>query len=246
MGATGTTKATVFHKAGVGVRRMEAARWLAAVSLLLAIFLGIFLYMKSARALASLGLPVVVAAVLGFLYWVKAVGDKADAYGRRADDARPGAAAEEAVGELLADLPKDYFVLNDFVTKRGSIDHILVSPKGVLTVETKSHRGVVTTDGERLLRNGRSFGEDFIRLAWAQAFHVRDLLVHQGLPAHRPQPVLLFADADVRVKGKVKGVDVIGRKDLPAYLGGLQERMTVKNAEKIFASLKISSARLIV
>jgi hypothetical protein len=35
-----------------------------------------------------------------------------------------GAKAEEAIGELLANLSGDYYVLNDIVSPYGNIDHI--------------------------------------------------------------------------------------------------------------------------
>ena len=147
MAGSGSTRATVYNKAGVGVRRMEANRWLAALITVIALFAGIFLYSKSARTIATLGLPVTLIVGFGFFHWVKAMGDKADRYSKRALDARRGAVAKEAVGNLLGELPAGYFVVNDFVSKRGNIDHIVISTKGILTVETKSHRGVVSCEG---------------------------------------------------------------------------------------------------
>jgi len=42
----------------------------------------------------------------------------------------------------LEALPDNYFVINDFATKKGTIDYIVVGPKGILTIETKSHRAL--------------------------------------------------------------------------------------------------------
>ena len=57
----------------------------------------------------------------------------------------------------------------------GNIDHIVISKKGILTVETKSHRGVVTCEGKMLKRDGKPFEKDFINQAWAEALSIRDL-----------------------------------------------------------------------
>jgi len=182
----------------------------------------------------------------GFLYWVKAMGNKADRISRRALDARRGAVAEEAVGNLLGELPAGYFVLNDFVLKRGNIDHIVISTKGILTVETKSHRGVVICEGETLKRDGKPFEKNYIKQGWREALSIRDLLASHGISAPKPQPLLLFANADVQVRQQVRGVEIISRRYLPLYLERLQNRMSTKEAEKIFEILKLSQSQMFV
>ena len=218
---------------------MEATRWAAALFFLVIMFAGIYFYSKSVKTIATLGLPVALVVFTGIIYWVKAMGDKADTYSRRAVDARRGAAAEEDVGNLLGDLPSGYF-------GRGNIDHIVISTKGILTIETKSHRGVVSCDGEMLKRDGQPFEKDFLKQAWAEAFSIRDLLVDQGISAPKPQPVLLFANADVQVRRQVRGVEIIGRRYLPLYLKRMQHRLSASEAEKIFEILKLSQSQMFV
>jgi len=246
MAGTDSTRATVYNKTGVGVRKMEAARWLAALITLIVLFAGIYLYSKNSKTIAKIGLPVTVVAGVAVIYWVKTMGDKADAYSKRALDARRGAVAEEDVGNLLGELPGGYFVVNDFVLKRGNIDHIVISTKGILTIETKSHRGVVSCEGEMLKRDGKPFEKDFIKQAWAEAFSIRDLLAHHGISALKPQPVLLFVNADVQVRQQVRGVEIISRRYLPLYLKRLQNRLSAGEAEKIFDILKLSQSQMFV
>jgi hypothetical protein len=246
MAGTGSTKATVYNKPGVGVRKMEAARWLAALFILIILFAGIYYDTKSVKAVATLGLPVALVVFAGIIYWMKAMGNKAEAYADRALDARRGAVAEETVENLLGELPAGFFVVNDFVSKRGNIDHIVISTKGILTVETKSHRGVVSCEGDMLKRDGKPFEKDFIKQAWAEAFSIRDLLTSHGISAPKPQPVLLFANADVQVRQQVRGVEIISRRYLSVYLQRLQTRMTTKEAEKIFEILKSSHTQMFV
>lgn len=246
MAGTDSKRATVYHKAGAGVRRMEATRWMAALFFLIVMFAGIYFYSKSVKTIATLGVPVALVVFTGIVYWVKAMGDKADAYSRRAVDARRGAVAEEDVGNLLGGLPSGYFVVNDFVSGRGNIDHIVISTKGILTIETKSHRGVVSCDGEMLKRDGQPFEKDFLKQAWAEAFSIRDLLIDQGISAPKPQPVLLFANADVLVRRQVRGVEIIGRRNLPLYLKRSQHRLSASEAEKIFEILKLSQSQMFV
>ena len=246
MAVSGSTRATVYNKAGVGVRRMESARWLAALITLIVLFAGIYLYSKNSKTIATFGLPVILVVAGGFLYWVKAMGDKADVLSKRALDARRGAVAEEDVGNLLRELPAGYFVVHDFALKRGNIDHIVISTKGILTIETKSHRGVVTCEGEMLKRDGKPFEKDFIKQGWREALSIRDLLTSHGISAPKPQPVLLFANADVKVRQQVRGVEIVSQRYFPVYLQRLQTRMGAKEAEKISEILKLSQTQVFV
>jgi len=246
MAVSGSTRATVYNKARVGVRKMEATRWLAALITLVVMFAGIYLYNKNSKSIATFGLLVSLVVAGGLLYWVKAMGDKVDGYSERALDARRGAVAEEEVGNLLGELPAGYFVVNDFVLKRGNIDHIVISTKGILTIETKSHRGVVSCEGEMLKRDGKPFEKDFIKQGWREALSIRDLLTSHGISAPKPQPLLLFANADVRVRKQVRGVEIISRWYLPLYLERLPKRITAKEVEKIFELLKLSQSQMFV
>ena len=246
MAGSDSTRATVYNKAGVGVRKMEAARWIAALFSLIVMFAGIYLYSKNSKTIATYGLPLILVVAGGFIYWVKAMGKKADRYSKRALDARRGAVAEEDVGNLLGELPPGYFVVNDFELKRGNIDHIVISTKGILTIETKSHGGVVSCVGEMLKRDGKPFEKDFIKQGWREALSIRDLLTSHGISAPKPQPVLLFVNADVQVRQQVRGVEVISRRYLPLYLERLPKRITAKEAEKIFELLKLSQSPMFV
>jgi Nuclease-related domain len=233
MAGSDSRRATVYSKSGAGVRKKEAARWLAAFFLLIIVYAGIYYYTKSVKAIATLGLPVALIVFVGIIYWIKAMGDKAEACADRALDARRGAVAEEAAGDLLGELPAGFYVVNDFVSKRGNIDHIVVSRKGILTVETKSHKGVVTCEGDMLKRDGMPFEKDFIKQAWAQAYAIRDLLTEKEVCNLRPQPVIVFTEADVQVKEKVRGVRIVGVKDLHAFLEGLPDWMSERLANGI-------------
>jgi len=225
---------------------METTRWLIAIFILIVLFAGIYLYSRNSWTIATLGFPVMLVVAVGFIYWIKAEGDKAEAEADRALDARRGAVAEEAVNNLLGEVPAGFHVVNDFVSKRGNIDHIVISTKGILTVETKSHRGVVSCEGEMLKRDGQPFEKDFIKQALAEAYSIRDLLASHGISAPNPQPVLLFANADVQVRNQVRGVEIVSRRDFPLYLKRIPNRLSASEAEKIFIILGLSQSQIFV
>jgi Nuclease-related domain len=247
MAGSESTRATVYNRPGAGVRKMKATRWMAALLfLIIMMFVGIYFYNKSVKTIATLGLPVILIVSLGFFYWVKAMGDKADAYSKRAVDARRGAVAEKVVDNLLGELPAGFYVVHDFVSERGNIDHVVISTKGILTIETKSHRGVVSCEGEMLKRDGQFFEKDFIKQAWGQAFFISDLLTGHGISVPKPQPVLLFANADVQVRKQVRGVEIISRRYLPLYLKRLQNRLGANEVERILEIVKLSQSQMFV
>jgi hypothetical protein len=92
-----------------------------------------------------------------------------------------GAAGEEIVGEALAALrERGWFALHDVQLDRGNIDHVLVGPAGIFTIETKSHRGP--------LRAG-AIDSRMLKQAYAQAKSVERIT---GL---RAVPLLVFSSA---------------------------------------------------
>jgi len=238
MAGSGSTIAGVYNKSGAGVRKMEATRLLAAFPFLILLFVGVYFYSKSVQSIATLALPVVLVVAVGFICWTKAIGDKAEACSRREVEARRGAVAEEDSGNLLGELPAGISVVNDFVSKRGNIDHIVISRKGLLTVERNSHRGVVSCEGDLLKRDGEPFEMDLIKQACSKAYSIRDLLTEKGVCNLKPQPVILFTDADVQVKKKVRGVHIIGIKDLNAFLEGLPAWLSERLSRSIIDCLE--------
>jgi hypothetical protein len=88
---------------------------------------------------------------------------------------RQGIAGEKAVGQFLERLRQDgYEVFHDVTAEGFNIDHVLVGPAGIFTVETKTwskpERGDVKVayDGTRLTANGLEPDRDPVVQAKAQ------------------------------------------------------------------------------
>ena len=225
--------AVTYRKGGLGARKMAYSHLAIGLFFLFISIGGIYRYMGSKQAIASLGLTVMVIVSVKIYHWAEAMGEKTEKFTDRAIAWKQGEVAEESVGGLLEELPNNYFVFNDFVTKKGATDYIVVGPKGILTIETKGHKGVVTNEGEKLLRDGHLFEKDFIKQAWAQSYFIRDLLSEKGVCVLRPQPVIVFTDADVQIKGRIRGVQIIGIKDLHAFMEGLPVWMSERLSKGI-------------
>ncbi|HMD57252.1 MAG TPA: nuclease-related domain-containing protein [Solirubrobacteraceae bacterium] len=116
-----------------------------------------------------------------------------------------GARGEEHVGALLGALEgHGWAVMHDASLGHGNIDHILVGPPGVFTVETKSHPGPV--------RVGRVHGAT-LNQARAQSVALERAT---GLEA---EPLIVYSRAWVdRPGARRRGVRVIPARMLVSYL----------------------------
>ncbi len=226
-----------YRKAGIGVRKMGYSPLAIGLFFLFLSIGGIYRYLGSNQAIASLGLTVMVIVCVKIFHWAEAMGDKAKMCTDRAIAWKQEAVSEESVGDLLESLPNKYSVIYDFVTKNGTIDYIVVGPKGILTIETKNYQGVVTNHGEMLLQDGHPFEKDCIKQACVLSYSVRDLLAEKEVGTLKPQPVIVFTDADVQVKKRVRGVQIIGVKDIHAFLEGLPVWMSERLSKGIIDCL---------
>ncbi|HXB16036.1 MAG TPA: nuclease-related domain-containing protein [Solirubrobacteraceae bacterium] len=130
-----------------------------------------------------------------------------------------GALAEEQVGGLLDQLPSERWrVIHDATLGRGNVDHIVIGPPGVFTIETKSHPGPV--------RVGRVHGAT---LAQAQA---------QGkaigwVTGTEVEPLIVFSRAWVdRPGARRKGVRVLPARMLLGYLERAQMRLSAADVDQ--------------
>jgi hypothetical protein len=116
-----------------------------------------------------------------------------------------GATGEEQVGGLLDAMAGDgWHVIHDASFGQGNVDHILIGPAGVFTVETKSHPGPV--------RVADVHGAT-LRQAQAQRKAIERVT---DVPV---EPLLVFSRAWVdKPLARRKGVRVAPARMLPGYL----------------------------
>jgi Nuclease-related domain len=116
-----------------------------------------------------------------------------------------GATGEEQVGSLLDGLEgRGWHAIHDASLGNGNVDHILIGPAGVFTVETKSHPGPV-----RVARiHGATIGQ-------AQA-QQRAIARVTGLEV---EPLIVYSRAWIdRPLARRKGVRVLPARMLAGYL----------------------------
>jgi hypothetical protein len=136
-----------------------------------------------------------------------------------------GATGEEAVGAVLAafDAP-GWHVMHDVVIgSRGNVDHVVIGPPGVFTIETKSHRGRI---------RARSVKRAMLAQAYAQAKAL------ERVTRAKVAPLLVFSDAYVLPPvSRQRGVTVLTARRLVHYLERLPRSLSDEQAAALDAHL---------
>jgi len=130
------------------------------------------------------------------------------------------AKAEQEMARLLTDLVHDgYIVLNDVKFKYGNIDHLVIrKDKTIFLVECKSHKGRVSTDGKQLLLNGRPFKTNyFCQINRTIRWNRRVLKEIWGRNTWIVA-IIVFPNADVRIKKSVKRVNILCKSELLQFI----------------------------
>ena len=150
---------------------------------------------------------------------------------------RVGADAEEAIGKLLAKLAKrGYRAIHSIpVGQRGSdIDHLLIGPSGVYTINTKNHQGAsVWVAGTTVKVNGHS--HPYVRNSAFEARRVRRALsVQLGWePPVLGVVAILTGTSPTKLAVKRQpdcGVVIVGRSDLKRWL---RRRKAIMDTDEI-------------
>jgi hypothetical protein len=117
-----------------------------------------------------------------------------------------GVLGEERVGAILdGQASQGWLTVHDASTGRGNIDHIAVGPGGLLTIETKSHRGKVSAE---------HVSEAWLKQAYAERKALERMV---GVPA---DGLLVLSEAYVvgAAVSRQRGVLVMPARMLPGHL----------------------------
>ena len=182
------------------------------VSLIVMIAVGVVTGLK-----AGLAHPLFVTLELGLIAGMLAINRLLLPYIDRWDR---GATGEETVGRLLATLEGsgDWRVIHDVNTGRGNIDHVVVGPGGLFTIETKSHPGRVSVD---------RIDERWLKQAYAQRKWLERATQHEA------DALLVFSRAYLdRPIARRRGVLVLPSRMLCEHL---RRRQPVLSSERVDA-----------
>ena len=132
---------------------------------------------------------------------------------------------EKAVGQYLEALrEKGYRVFHDIVGKGFNIDHALIGPAGVFSIETKTiskpvkGQSEVSYDGQTVRVNGFTPDRDPVVQAKAQASWLIEFIKESTGKTPKVRPVVLYPGWYISPQPKGAQVWVLNPKSLPAFL----------------------------
>ncbi|MGO4690636.1 nuclease-related domain-containing protein [Glaciibacter sp. 2TAF33] len=133
-----------------------------------------------------------------------------------------GAKGEIVVGEILARLPPEWTAFHALpIGKNGSdIDHLVIGPGGIFTINTKHHAGKsVWVAGRTLMVSGQK--QSHIRNADYEAGRVTKLLRQRMPQLPSAQPVLAIVNPkSLKIKARPDQVKVLDATALRRWLVG--------------------------
>ncbi len=136
-----------------------------------------------------------------------------------------GAVGEERVGKIIDGLGgQGWLAIHDASTGRGNVDHILVGPAGLFTIETKSHRGRIDPDRIDLA---------MLKQAYAESKAIENLT---GLAV---EPLLVFSQAYLtkRAVARRRGVTILPARMLPRFLASRPQGIPAARVAAVHARL---------
>lgn len=147
---------------------------------------------------------------------------------------KQGIEGEKAVGQFLERLRESgYHVFHDLIGTGFNVDHVLIGPAGVFTVETKTwskpERGEahIKFDGEQLTVAGREPERNPVVQARAQAGWLKGLLVESTGHNFDVFPVVVFPGWFIeQTEGSLRNMWVLEPKALAKFLGNAPQRLT--------------------
>jgi hypothetical protein len=152
---------------------------------------------------------------------------------------RIGADGEEAVGARLAKLPKSWRVIHAVpVGNRGSdIDHVVIGPGGVYTINTKHHpRSSVWVGGNTFIVNGQK--QPYIRNSRYEAARASKMLTAlAGFPVFVSALIAVVgAHEGLSIKAQPPGGDVyvVARKKVADWLLQRGPVLTDRHVDTLF------------
>jgi hypothetical protein len=149
---------------------------------------------------------------------------------------KAGIEGEKAVVEALQELDDSYYLINDLMAGRGrgNIDHVLLSPKGILVIETKNYTGDVRCDGNRWRKKGKRRLYDIPSVS-RQAISNADYLssmMHRKLNFDVPvRPVCVFTNPWVELKLRKPTVPVLRLNELVDFVRETPPLTTLTDSE---------------
>jgi hypothetical protein len=149
-----------------------------------------------------------------------------------------GAIGENRVARVLNCFPDDWFIFNDMVVGRAQIDHIVVSPAGVYTIETKNYRGTIYGNAEKqkwsqVINHHKTTFYNPVKQGNGHSVALSKFLAECGFENVWVNTIVVFSEPHVHLKISSPKVPVLYLSELRAYFKHQKPIMNYENCSKI-------------
>jgi hypothetical protein len=155
---------------------------------------------------------------------------------------RVGADGEEEVGRRLAKLGREWRILHAIpVGDKGSdIDHLVIGPPGVFSLNTKNHTGKSVWVAERaFMVSGQK--TSYLRNSTFEAKRATKLLTAACGFSVPVEPVIVVMAEKLTIKGRPIGVHVVARKQVTKWLKSRPTTLTPEGVAEIYQQARSSA-----
>ena len=141
---------------------------------------------------------------------------------------RVGAVGESRVAEVLASFPKYWYLFNDMFVGSSQIDHVVVCPKGVYTIETKNYRGTIygnaeEQEWEQYIYSHKTPFYNPVKQGNGHSVSLSKYLRENGFDKIWVNTIVVFTDPSVKLKVFSPKVPVIYLSELNEFFNKQQQ-----------------------
>jgi hypothetical protein len=119
-------------------------------------------------------------------------------------------------------------------TGDSDIDHVVIGPPGVFTLNTKNHLGGrVTVTSKAIYVNGTF--QPYLAKSRAEGKRATKLLTNSCGYEVIAEPLVVIMANELKIKGLTEGVHVVGRKQITRWLLNQRQTLLPEEVDAIYA-----------
>lgn len=149
-----------------------------------------------------------------------------------------GAVGESLVTKVLSSFPDNWYVFNDMIVGRSQIDHIVICPKGVYTIETKNYRGTIYGNAEKqewfqVISEHKTPFYNPVKQGIGHSVALSKYLEESGFNKVWVNTIVVFAEPSVELKVFSPKVPVIHQSKLSEFFNNQKQGINHDECSKI-------------
>jgi hypothetical protein len=151
---------------------------------------------------------------------------------------RIGAIGERLVADVLSTFPDDWYIFNDMVIGHSQIDHIVICPKGVYTIETKNYQGNIYGNAQKknwsqYIHSNKTPFYNPVKQGIVHSIALSEYLEGNGLDKVWVSTIVVFTNPDVKIKVFSPKVPAIHIDELNEYFRKQRDAMDTEYCIKV-------------